>query len=709
LLKGINNNIGQVVTQATNLVVNFLRAIANNLGRIITAGGQILISLLKGIGNNIASVATSALNIVAKFLGAIASGYAKIVTTGLTIVLNLLRGIASKVGDIVTAGTNIIVHLITGIGNAGARLVEAGVNAIIKFINAVAKASVKMIDAGMKVIIYFLNGVAKAINDNAGAMRQAGLNVGVAIVNGMTFGLLSKAQSLYNQAESIISHTLGILHKIPGIHSPSTVTYAIGDYLMQGLANGMTQNASLAYASATATGQGVIDMFKNVFQIMSPSKVMYDIGRYVGQGFADGLHGSGDDINSVFRELNNKLTDAMRTARETITSEEDKLAKLRAAKKPDAEAIAAAQKIIEQNQALLDQSTAGHNALVGTLKNERIELVNLAANYEDVGNKLKNAQDVLKSAIQTRNEAQKNYADQYATLPELKFVDDQGNPIDPATVVSKYLEDLKGQTAAVGAYNSTLQQLRKLGLDDATSQKLLTEGTADQSFANQLLAGGKTAVEGLNTLDKQLKRVSGTLATNAAKNLYQAGVDSAEGVVKGLESKRAAIKNKMDDIAQDIINTLKRDLKIKSPSQVMAELGGYAMEGFAQGIFGNVSIMRNAVSDAVSETLAALKASMKKSTSVNGLNLQPVITPVLDLSQVKAASGKLAQLTDVTAYAHASAITTQQLAKQEADAAASGPQIKFEQNNYSPEALSEIDIYRNTKNQLSQLRTAFAL
>ncbi|HEX4503218.1 MAG TPA: hypothetical protein VH187_18950, partial [Scandinavium sp.] len=35
--------------------------------------------------------------------------------------------------------------------------------------------------------------------------------------------------------------------------------------------------------------------------------------------------------------------------------------------------------------------------------------------------------------------------------------------------------------------------------------------------------------------------------------------------------------------------------------------------------------------------------------------------------------------------------------------------ITYQQNNYSPESLTEIEIYRQTKNQLSQLKTALAL
>ena len=35
--------------------------------------------------------------------------------------------------------------------------------------------------------------------------------------------------------------------------------------------------------------------------------------------------------------------------------------------------------------------------------------------------------------------------------------------------------------------------------------------------------------------------------------------------------------------------------------------------------------------------------------------------------------------------------------------------FRFEQNNYSPEALSDLEIYRQTRNQLSQVKDALGL
>jgi hypothetical protein len=332
---------------------------------------------------------------------------------------------------------------------------------------------------------------------------------------------------------------------------------------------------------------------------------------------------------------------------------------------------------------------------------------------------LKTAKDLLASKITEMQTAGASYSDQYATLPTIEMVDKDGNPIDPATQVANYLAALNNQQLAVSAYATTLQQLRKLGLDDATYKKLLEEGTADQSFANQLLAGGKTAVDGLNTLDKQLQTESKKLGTNAADNLYKAGVKAAQGVVDGLESKKNAIRKKMEEIGHEMIAALNRVLDSHSPSREFMTIGGFAMEGLAIGFKNATKVVTDSIVNAADSAMAALKKSMSNMSRIvsDNLDANPVITPVLDLSQVQNKAKDLADLAKVipitaaASYGQASTISSEQTAVQEELAAAvpGGTSVKFEQNNYSPAALSEVEIYRQTKNQLSQLKSALDL
>ena len=97
--------------------------------------------------------------------------------------------------------------------------------------------------------------------------------------------------------------------------------------------------------------------------------------------------------------------------------------------------------------------------------------------------------------------------------------------------------------------------------------------------------------------------------------------------------------------------------------------------------------------------------------------MQPTITPVLDLSQVERDARKLGGLTNVTpitaaaSYGQASAISDAQrkAMAQTAQAVQGGTTLMFEQNNYSPEALSDVEIYRQTKNQLGHIKNALGL
>jgi CRISPR/Cas system-associated endonuclease Cas3-HD len=727
------------------------------------------VSLLKGIANTISTVTTAAINIVTRFVGAIANNLGLVVTAGLNILTRLLGAIASRISDVIRMGTNIIVNFITGIGNAGARIVAAAVSAITKFINAVAKGALRLVDVGATAIIHFLNGVAAVINQRAPEMRAAGASIGLAIADGMSFGLASKAASLAQKAADLGHGALNAIRHAVGAKSPSTEAYVIGQFLVAGLANGMSDNKS-ALASANNLGRSVITMFKDVFQITSPSKVMQDIGKEVGRGFADGIRGSTDDIKGAFQHLNDNLTEAMTKARETIASEQDKLDKLRAAKKPDAAAIKEAQKIISENEDILRRSTAGHIALVKTLNDEKQELIGLVKEYEKIADKLKEAQSALDDARKVQEDAIRGFTSQFSTAPDIsellvkdiksaretisaeqkkydkmvsdgksdeealnnakasivsaqdtlntliagKTLDAGGNAVDQ---LATYMEALRHQTDAVGAYAATLQQLRKLGLDDATYQKLLKEGTADQSFANQLLSGGKTAVDSLNALDRQLFDVSSKLAVNAGNNLYQAGVDAAEGLVKGLESRKTKIRKTMEDIAREILQTLKKELKIKSPSEEFAQIGKFAMAGMAQGFSSSSKMVTDAVNVAAHDALTAMQKSMRDISDVvtNELDTNPVITPILDLTQIQARSQELAALTNVpitasASFGLASSISSAQTATSEEIPVAPGAtSVKFEQNNYSPEALTEIEIYRQTRNQLSQLKSVLAL
>jgi tape measure domain-containing protein len=115
--------------------------------------------------------------------------------------------------------------------------------------------------------------------------------------------------------------------------------------------------------------------------------------------------------------------------------------------------------------------------------------------------------------------------------------------------------------------------------------------------------------------------------------------------------------------------------------------------------------------------VSGIRNSVKKTNAALAEieDVQPVITPVLDLTEVEKGAKRL---TDVTSkkpilanvsFKHAAAISDAEAASRKAtanQAEQARVELKFEQNNTSPEALSEREIYRRTRNQLAQARHA---
>jgi hypothetical protein len=155
-------------------------------------------------------------------------------------------------------------------------------------------------------------------------------------------------------------------------------------------------------------------------------------------------------------------------------------------------------------------------------------------------------------------------------------------------------------------------------------------------------------------------------------------------------------------------------LHIGSPSKVFYDIGVNIMQGLTNGITDNSDDVTGAIDDM---TVSMVKSMNQIPDQLAGMtDLNPVITPVMDLTQVETGAQQMNAMIN-TAPTVGAASYTQAATISSAQASGTAPgdttgqpaaTITYQQNNYSPESLSEIDIYRQTKNQLSQLKTALA-
>lgn len=126
------------------------------------------------------------------------------------------------------------------------------------------------------------------------------------------------------------------------------------------------------------------------------------------------------------------------------------------------------------------------------------------------------------------------------------------------------------------------------------------------------------------------------------------GTNIMRGLIDGIASKEGDLKTKVESIANTITGKFQKVLQIHSPSRIMARLGGFVTEGLAIGIEGNTKLVANASENLASTAISGLKDAIKAATNLTdlGIDINPTITPILDLSNIEAGSTQLDKLTN---------------------------------------------------------------
>ena len=334
---------------------------------------------------------------------------------------------------------------------------------------------------------------------------------------------------------------------------------------------------------------------------------------------------------------------------------------------------------------------------------EKATLQALGSQYDELTTKIDNATSALEAAIQARDNALASYAGQYNTLPE----------ITEETTVTGYTTAIEQEAEKTRVFLASLQQLVAMGLDDAAYENLLKKGLGAQPFIDKLIAAGPSAVEALDAATLALSTAANNLGYTASQELYQAGVDAAQGLLNGLVSQRENVRKEMNALARIMVTAIKKALKIKSPSQEFAEIGRYSNEGLAAGLSRYSVLSQNAAENVAKDALDAINKTLYGiGSGMSGdMSLSPIISPVLDLTQLQRDASTIGSILDANSvnagvsYSQASDISNREIDSGRGfgfdKPVKTVQEIKFEQNNYSPKTLSPSEIYRNTRNQLA--------
>jgi len=224
----------------------------------------------------------------------------------------------------------------------------------------------------------------------------------------------------------------------------------------------------------------------------------------------------------------------------------------------------------------------------------------------------------------------------------------------------------------------------------------------------KFIAGIKEKAEEVKTAFTGNLNASVTAIRDYHEQFKQAGAYLVEGFADGISENTYRAEAKARAMAKAAAEAAEDELDEHSPSRVGYHIGDFFGLGFVNAIGTYAVKAYNASADMAKSAKTGLGNAIAKVKDMidNGVDTQPTIRPILDLSDVEEKSHRLNTLFSrsqaLTVSTGIAASRGQDLQNEDTNPN-TGNSYNFTQNNYSPKALSRTEIYRQTKNQFSAM------
>lgn len=195
---------------------------------------------------------------------------------------------------------------------------ESGLVQVLKiFIDLVGKGAKKVkefietneqIQKALEKVKNAFANTGKAISDWFNNFPKNGKDIPKYIFEGLINGLKDGAQRAYNALSGMVTGLIELVKNMLGIHSPSTVFFAIGGFIVLGLIAGIKSQSMNLWDVLAGIGNKMIDFFKNlklgdVISVAISAGLILTVNKILGivNKIVDPLKG----LNNMFYSLSN--------------------------------------------------------------------------------------------------------------------------------------------------------------------------------------------------------------------------------------------------------------------------------------------------------------------------------------------------------------------------------------------------------------------
>lgn len=638
---------------------------------------------------------------------------------------SVTNAITSKGGEIKNAFDKIMSDALQAVTSKQTEITNAANTLMTQFSNAITSNASTVVTAFNTMMSQAVNAVRAKYSDFVSA--------GSYVVQGLANGIRSNMGAAVAQARAMAQAVEAASKTSLGVHSPSTVFEGIGKFVVMGLENGIAKRTPNAERVTRNLGNALVTTFDTVLGIHSPSVVMTEKGHYVVQGLAEGIK-SDTSAEEAMKQKAQNIVDAFQTEIDSLSSSlntSNLEYQLWEALNPNASKAEKSAKEFEFKQKELES---------------QIQTVSLTqAKYQSMVDNFGASSEEAKDAYDEVLQAQIDLANLVTELNELrastiesnmeaadKYAETFNNLSSKADQLGMTVEEIRDAAAQISGYNPNANLMHSLDVkqvvEDAISGVQVTYENAANAIQAPLTAtseqiGSTMATALSDSLEAETPKVAENasgMAETCAEKIEEEKPSWEEGAsvlvdafILGIDNNVARAATAAAQMAMQAYQAAMSAIGmgsekeiVKTGSSIEKTISNSVSSGVSKGASSGSSSIKTGVSALGTAAALGIGTAISAISTVlsEGIDSEPVIKPVLDLTDVK---NGVSKLNAMVSSSKASSISTSmssdktESGQNGAKSSDSGSSTTFIQNNYSPKALSRVEVYRQTKNLLS--------
>ncbi|HFL1059493.1 TPA: tape measure protein [Listeria monocytogenes] len=393
----------------------------------------------------------------------------------------------------------------------------------------------------------------------------------------------------------------------------------VGSDFASGYVNGILSGMGAVGEAAGSLANKALQAVKDAQKSKSPSKKAKKLGGDFGSGYSLGIASKTKAVNKA---ASNLVAGALGT--------ESQIKKLSSTLKDKvSSAIDAGLHSKNKSRGQLKQAKA-LNSIEGYIAQQTNRLAATAKKRDKVVAQLKAANTKMADLTKQSKEYAASITEKMQSYGSISNVDAE-NPQSIQQEMQKRLKEIK-------AFQANVEKLRKKGVSKDIISDILESGVENgSSYAQALAKSDAKTIKAINSTQNQINSASKSMGNTAANAMYSAGINAAKGLINGLNSQKKQLEKTAKSIASTITNSVKKALRIHSPSRVAVELGKFFTGGLGNGVLAGakgavkstnkmVDSVVNAASNLTAPKITLPHVSAEKALGLKSSDLNRTIT-----------------------------------------------------------------------------------